>query len=353
MIEQSTVLVLGAGASMPYGYPSGAQLRQLLIDEVLFGRAVEMGLIRGEDVRNFCEVFRYSGMSSIDAFLARRGHHKTQSGSVTFDVVGKLGIALALRKRATLGGLFHKWMEQEGDHTDTADNWYEYLWGRLTDGVSKRNIREFGENRLQVITFNYDTSLEQYLFTALRNSYGLGEIDAMEQLSRIPIHHVYGRLTLGAHALCPHQIAYGVGGMDLIADDADGIQVIDEERDQSVPVLDACEKLLRDAQKIVFLGFGFDKVNVRRLRVAEVLKARYATQLASANGSAPNVFCTTLGMTHWQRKQVRDSLFSGLTDLSPRYPGIALHYHEAALNDLGKYADCKSLKLLQSTGALG
>jgi hypothetical protein len=50
MIAGPTVLVLGAGASMPYGYPSGAALRQRLIDESLFGRVVQNGLLSPKNV---------------------------------------------------------------------------------------------------------------------------------------------------------------------------------------------------------------------------------------------------------------------------------------------------------------
>jgi hypothetical protein len=36
MIQHETVLVLGAGASMPYGYPSGKKLLERLLDSRLF-----------------------------------------------------------------------------------------------------------------------------------------------------------------------------------------------------------------------------------------------------------------------------------------------------------------------------
>ena len=67
MIEKPTVLVLGAGASMPYGYPSGAELRQRLISEDLFQDAIDSRELSREDVVSFCETFRHSGMPSIDA----------------------------------------------------------------------------------------------------------------------------------------------------------------------------------------------------------------------------------------------------------------------------------------------
>ena len=70
MIKTETVLVLGAGASMPYGYPSGHTLRQMLIDPGLFNPLLEKQWFEQEDINAFCRIFMHSGMKSIDAFLA-------------------------------------------------------------------------------------------------------------------------------------------------------------------------------------------------------------------------------------------------------------------------------------------
>lgn len=352
MITKSTVLILGAGASKPYGYPLGSELRQRLIDENLFHEAIKVEVLKRQDVVSFCETFRYSGMPSIDAFLSRRGHHKAASDEISFEVVGKLGIALALRERATFGGLFHRRADAEADHIDVEDNWYEYLWVRLTDGVTKENIHRFGNNRLKIVTFNYDTSLEQYLFTALKNAYGLDDIHAMRYLSQIPIHHVYGQLKFGTHELCPDPLMYGVGGRDLIADDADSIQVIDEHRNDSIPVLEACSSSISHADRIVCLGFGFDTINVQRLGIVKALHDRCDEQFRSNAKRAPDVICTTLGLTPWERTQVHDVIFGGVKALSAKHANVADHYLEKAMASIASHADCKSLMLLRSSGAL-
>lgn len=352
MITKSTVLILGAGASKPYGYPLGSELRQRLIDETLFYDAIRSGVLTRQNAVSFCNTFRYSGMPSIDAFLSRRGRHKAASDEISFELVGKLGIALALRERATFGGLFHRRADAETDHIDVEDNWYEYLWTRLTDGVTKENIDRFGNNRLKIVTFNYDISLEQYLFTALKNAYGLDDNHAMMYLNQIPIHHVYGRLKFGTHELCPDQSMYGVGGRDLISDDADSIQVIDEQRNDSAPVLEACFNAISYADRIVCLGFGFDTVNVQRLGIAKVLHNRYEAQFRNNAKRAPDVICTTLGLTPWERSQVHDVVFGGVQELSAKHANVADHYLEKAMALITNHAECKSLKLLRSVGAL-
>lgn len=353
MITKPTVLILGAGASKPYGYPLGTALSQRLFDDSLFSDAIKACELTRQDALSFCETFRYSGMPSIDAFLSRRGHDKTTSGQVTFEFVGKLGIALALRELATFDGLFHRWVNAKADHIDVDDNWYQYLWGRLTEGVTKENIDRFGENQLKVVTFNYDTSLEQYLFTALKNAYGLNDIQAMSHLSRIPIHHVYGCLKFGTNELCPDQLMYGVGGRDLASDDSDSILVIDEHRDDSVPVLQACFNAIAHADRIVCLGFGFDSVNVRRLGIAKALRDRYEMQFQDSAKRAPDVICTTLGLTPWERSQIHELVFGGVQELGAEHALVRNHFLEKTMALLTEHADCKSLKLLRSSGALG
>ena len=106
MIKTETVLVLGAGASMPYGYPSGHALRQMLIDPGLFNPLLEKQWFEQEDINAFCRIFMHSGMKSIDAFLARRGKDIVGHGHTTIEKIGKHGIALALRQNKSLDTLF-------------------------------------------------------------------------------------------------------------------------------------------------------------------------------------------------------------------------------------------------------
>ena len=84
MIHKPTVLVLGAGASMPYGYPSGSALREMLVDQSTFDELIVGNLISRNDVGGFCERFLYSGMNSIDAFLSRIGSEQITPGGKTY-----------------------------------------------------------------------------------------------------------------------------------------------------------------------------------------------------------------------------------------------------------------------------
>ena len=91
---------------MPYGYPSGHSLRQMLIDPSLFNPLLEKSWFERDDINEFCRAFMLSGMKSIDAFLARRGKDFLGHKQKTIEQVGKHGIALALRQNKSLDTLF-------------------------------------------------------------------------------------------------------------------------------------------------------------------------------------------------------------------------------------------------------
>src|SRR4051794_6006231 len=104
MIATRTVFVLGAGASMPYAFPSGAQLRRELVEEFgsrlitsAGGSLVKLSGFSGDQVRGFAHAFSRSNMASIDAFLAKRQE---------FADVGKAAIALILSRKEVDANLF-------------------------------------------------------------------------------------------------------------------------------------------------------------------------------------------------------------------------------------------------------
>ena len=76
MIEKPTVFILGAGASAPYGYPSGQKLvddiKESLIKKSLLYRMCLLFDFSETYIRDFAEALHNSLDSSIDAFLERR-----------------------------------------------------------------------------------------------------------------------------------------------------------------------------------------------------------------------------------------------------------------------------------------
>ncbi len=295
MLPANTTLVLGAGSSIALGYPTGEALRRellRLVDTDLLGLSIEAQL-RAPDqasLQEFVDGFRQSQMYSIDAFLARRPE---------FTEIGKRAIA-ALLLRCEQNSSLDRWQHEDG--------WLQYLWNRFASA----SWEELDFSRLRIVTFNYDRSLEHYLLQAISHSHGKALEDALEKLSGLQIVHVYGSLG-GALPGHPNYLDYGIGHR-AAPQAALSLQVIPEGRDDSAVLNTAREHLLW-ADRIGFLGFGFDETNMRRLDTT-VTCERFI-QRADGQSHRP-VHATGLGMTKAEREEAMRRL--GTTSpVSPKF----------------------------------
>ncbi|HAR63413.1 MAG TPA: hypothetical protein DCS13_08120 [Candidatus Margulisbacteria bacterium] len=244
MIKENTVLVLGAGASMDYGFPSGRELIQDIVNLIegtlLYGKPfiakIYLALLvcryyklKGTAIPlteaytaidEFHSTFVKASPASIDDFL-----HNISKTNPIYVVVGKLCITILIsrhenesknyltnsvdtdkrhryykelesiyknddelrniwNKQVTLSGLIPK------SHYVLADGWYEYLWEKIYKGNIEQNLR-----KITIITFNYDRSLEQFLHTRIMNLHGLTTEESASLLNNnLKIHHVYGKI---------------------------------------------------------------------------------------------------------------------------------------------------------------
>ena len=247
MIERPTVFVLGAGASAPFGFPVGRALLNSVCEipnarvSRVLGPLKSLGFTTAA-VEQFCTELRYSGASSVDAFL----EHRTE-----FLGVGKSLIAAVLIPCEQEDRLFEA--QQDGV------NWYKYLRPRLIGTPD-----EFSKNKLSIITYNYDRSFEHFLYTALRYTYSLSQEDCTAMCRQIPVLPLHGRL-----GCLPWQ---GDGGrdynpqvsVDSLRRAAESIRVIHEDVEGD-PAFEQARQLIAQADLIVFLGFGYNPVNLKRL----------------------------------------------------------------------------------------
>ena len=254
MITTPTVLVLGAGASVPYGFPSGLRLLEE-IDTSLknvnhpWWNIVEHLEIPREDVSYFLQELLLSGQPSVDAFLEQRSE---------FLKVGKLVIALAIASHENQKGLTNLSVRDYG--------FYHYLFSKLN-----ASRETFGENSLSIITFNYDRSIEQLLYLCIKHSWNISDEECVDRLSNIPIIHVHGSLGLlpwqgdnsraYSREYTPEEIKFS----------SEQIIVISEGQETSAEFRDALS-LMEKAQRIYFLGFGYDSTNLKRLGISKLLE---------------------------------------------------------------------------------
>jgi hypothetical protein len=251
VIKTDIVFLLGAGASRPFGFPTGAELRRRICSDLSrgqspFARLCECGH-SDEDIERFRASFEQSGIASIDAFIAFRPE---------FQTIGEHVIAAMLIPIESSANL------AKGD-------WYHLLWNEMLAGAS--TPEDLLRNKVRFVTFNYDRSLEQYLYDAILHTFGLAPRVAFSYLLQIPIQHVYG--SLGEYT---EESGYRYS---LLKDEDHKRSILAAQTSiKTVPLVrgptdDISAKWLADAERVFVLGFGFDSTNCARIGLRDACSA--------------------------------------------------------------------------------
>jgi len=242
MINRSTVLVLGAGASTHVGYPLGATLINDLCNNRGTGAEGEFpNNWTVDDTDRFITRLSRSGYYSIDAFL---------ESAPDLAEMGKFLLAREIKRHEHIDRLF----------PPSSSGWYQYLFNSLLENSKPKG---FESSQLSIITFNYDRSIEAYLHETLRARFQMPSKDASDIISQLQIVHVHG--SLGTYpdvpytTICEPVELYGI---------SKNIQIIHEVEDKDNGFcnkeFEQANTLLNNAERIFFLGFGFHPDNVRR-----------------------------------------------------------------------------------------
>ena len=317
MINRRTVLVLGAGASKPYGFQVGGELVDQILRELGnntdLAKSVESAGFDPEEVREFRRKLRHSSRASIDAFL---------EGQPAFLDLGKFVIAAALLPSEK---------NQLFPLTDQKDDWYGYFFNKILTSTPDK----FQQNLLSIISFNFDRSFERRLYLSVEGSFQVNDERETAVLARsFPIVHVHG--VLAELAWLPKDLRddpdafaleYGqqANASQLRRECATQIQNVHENSETKNTLL--AKDLLSKAEIVAFIGFGFNETNLRKIGCPEVIHGKI-------------VYGTCHGLKSCEVVEV-SSFFGGS------------HGDKIRLCDHTAYAFCRETKFLfQSTGNL-
>lgn len=335
MFKKKTVLILGAGASVPYHYPTGAEL----VEEVL--KRAEKRLINKdlwkhrwkpydytvsspeeENLKTFINNIRKYKPINIDYFL----HQVYGGGSKEHKQLIQLGheliaeVILNCEKKIDDKGNFTrpikdqdgKPVKDKNGNNSYEDNWYRYLRhdlisGGVLEGEQDENglteaLKE-SLKKIQIITFNYDVSLEYFLYESFKI---LNEKCAQAVLEKLNVLHVYGQIrnnfqkeiidNNSEEPLEPLEPLSDYGNWhnidsklkqnqpNIINSDqwadakkeiteldkalkiaAPHIRGVGEDKSRDKKVTAKAEEMLKDAETLAFFGFGFDENNLEML----------------------------------------------------------------------------------------
>lgn len=263
MIDVPTLFILGAGASKPYGYPTGIELRSEIIRN--FSSEIEDLLTKSllihpqrvshqRQAKEFLEHFSRSPVDSIDKYLALNPN---------FSYIGRIAITLCILKNEKTS----KFLE-DMDPPGSNEDWYRLIFNRMTTTLKlPEDFMKFRENKIAFITYNYDRSLEYFLYDSFYHTFWQSRNDSkflMTECIPFPIIHVYGQVAELSPLSWPDESNYreDFNYLKEVEKLSEGVRVIGERSDN---MKDKVKELIADYKRIFFLGFGYASDNLDTL----------------------------------------------------------------------------------------
>ena len=333
----SDVFIIGAGCSVPYGFPTGAMLMQKLKDfnygdhnldsqsfspspylfdlyQELFGKYQDYTKLRKEiffrggnieiEISNkisktivpFAKSIRHSMMVSTDEFLKNRlNQEKSEEADFGKRLIAREILVAEresekhfsyedgkrLSKKYWLGNI--DWIQHLLSRIDQQSNWEEIL---------KQTV---------FLTFNYDRVLENCIFLYLTSDKQYADADAHSFIKEMRIYHVNG--FIGSL----EKISFGAVENGMYQEITKGMETVWEKRlNREDAEKVKYQEFLKNAQRVYFMGFSYIPDNLESIGIdprAEIIRNA-------------NVYATAMGLSSQNR--LRISTYLDLKDFEKR-----------------------------------
>ncbi|MFN0133647.1 MAG: hypothetical protein ACKVW3_14105 [Phycisphaerales bacterium] len=296
MITLKTTFIIGAGCSIPFGFPSADELHWKIIDLLENAQRRHELAEAVEREESFVNEFRFAlqhaNCFSIDRFI---------EGCPEFLNIGKAAIASVLLPREIELQLVSR--ESAPEH------WLRYIWDKMQTG----KLVDVAKNQVSFVVFNYDRSIEHYLVRAMSAIYRDSNLNCARVLSTVPIIHIYGSLGrypgLAGALESDLEVSYsGDCSAEQVRRAMKCITLAPESQaPQAQSFADARTAIAR-SNRVVFLGFGYGRANVERLGNTEFWQ--------DVRSRTP-IWGTVLGMEEAELRAVHDAFGIQLQHYGP------------------------------------
>lgn len=310
--------VLGAGASFEVNMPTGNDLKKKITACLSF-KFDNFGHPRGGD-DNVREALFQLGQHpeatastqtyfdaaaliraampqapSIDNFID--SHRKTPQVAK----VGKLAIAAEILRAETSSALYVSPanINNKLNFDRVSDTWYNSFFQLLHLNAQQDDLPE-RLRRVRVVTFNYDRTLEHFLFHSIQNYYGTSRERAAEILSNLIVYHPYG--TVGSLPWQNTGVAVPFGGeisSSALLQVSSGLRTFTEGTSETDSQIANIRSSIFDAEILTFLGFAYHELNLELL---------FGSPTNSPTKHTKQVFGTAMGLSESNRKAIASEL---------------------------------------------
>lgn len=326
-MNENIVFVVGAGASKEAHLPTGNELKGIIAEllDMRFGHGNNLISGDSEIVEALRIHVRGQSGNDINPYLYQAWHIRdalpqatsidafidSQRGNEKISICGKLGIVQSIlaAERESLLYFENTNANSTIDFSSLSDTWYRPFFQLLTENCTKDEL-ESRFKSVTLIVFNYDRCIEHFLYYALQNYYRVSDIDAAKLIENIKIFHPYG--VVGTLPWMKNgSIPFGSDQTPgKLLELASSIKTYTEGTDPNSSEILDIRSSMSEANKLVFLGFAFHKLNLALLTPSSFNKNRYV-----------QCFATTLGISTSDQdvitKQIKD-LYSSFAELKTK-----------------------------------
>jgi hypothetical protein len=276
--------VLGAGSSYEVSMPTGSDLKGKIASSLAFKVDDFRRMTGGDDqIREALYALGqrpgsahslndyYSAANrvcagmpqapSIDNFI------DSHRSNPAIAAVGKLAIASAILKAERRSTLY---VSPDNIYNTinfggVADTWFNAFFQLVCLNAQEEDLPA-RLSRVRVITFNYDRTLEHYLYHSVQNYFGCKPERAAEIVSCLSVLHPYGQV--GTLPWQNQGISVPFGGQiasSALIQVAESLRTFTEGTSESNSQIEQIRKAVYDAETLVFLGFAFHELNLKLL----------------------------------------------------------------------------------------
>jgi hypothetical protein len=285
MYKVKTTFVVGAGASLELGFPTGYDLKERIREalDIRFDhgsqpthgdRAIAQALGKHADLGDPRGCVEYNehlaagwhirdaiGQAiSIDNFVDNQQDDRVSR-------MAKLSIASCIidAEKTSKLALYVGEDREMLDWKNLEKTWLHFFFQTLTEGRKKSELAKLFENT-DFVVFNYDRSLEHFLVRAIENYYKTSKEEAQNLVANCRFFHPYGqvgKLPWQKGTIPP--VKYGSGEKYNLFEISKSILTFTEQVEDK-DSLDGLKKSVGDADQLVFLGFAFHPSNMELIK---------------------------------------------------------------------------------------
>lgn len=306
--------VLGAGASYEVEMPTGNELKARIASSLSMKVNDFRQLVGGNDqLRNALAIMSQQKgepgpigtyhkaanlisaampqAPSIDNFI------DSHRSNTLIAQTGKLAIAAEILKAERSSKLYFSQSNTHNkfDFTFVSDTWFNAFFQLISLNAQEDDLPERLE-KVRVITFNYDRTLEHFLFHSIQNYYGSSPERAADILSHLTVLHPYGQVGSLPWQSPGAGIPFG-GDMNsnILIQISETLRTFTEGTSEKDSKIEDIRASVFEAEILTFLGFAYHELNLQLL---------FGDQRNSPIRHAKQVFGTAMGLSESNKKTI-------------------------------------------------